>query len=217
MRELRYSLVSDGSSDAALLPILSWLLRENGVSLAVQPSLADFRRLPDPPRSLAAKIQWALELYPCDVLFIHRDAERESMEQRRDEVRAAIDTLQPHIAPPWVCVVPVRMTEAWLLFDETAIRHAAGNRSGRQPLDLPELMELEDLPDPKAVLYQALRQASGLHGRRLKQFRAPKNALQVSSLAADFSRLRHLPAFETLERALQDVIEHAGWARFSST
>jgi hypothetical protein len=31
MLDLRYSLVSDGSSDAALLPILSWLLRENGV------------------------------------------------------------------------------------------------------------------------------------------------------------------------------------------
>lgn len=212
MLELRYSLVSDGGSDAALLPILSWLLRENGVKCAVQPSLADLRRVPNPPRDLNNRVQLALELYPCDVLFIHRDAEREPIEHRRYEIRAAINTLPPSVVPSWVCVVPVRMTEAWLLFDEGAIRHAAGNRSGHQSLDLPDLAHLEDLPDPKAVLHELLRQASGLHGRRLKQFRVTQSALRVSVLTADFSPLRLLPAFQVLETDLRDMIERAGWA-----
>lgn len=109
------------------------------------------------------------------------------------------------------------MTEAWLLSDEAAIRHAAGNRSGRQPLDLPELTQLERLPDPKAVLHELLRQASGLQGRRLKQFRVTQSAQRVASLIADFSHLRQLSAFRMLESAMQEMIEISGWAIASST
>lgn len=35
MNELRYTLLSDGPSDRALLPILTWLLRQNGVTGAI--------------------------------------------------------------------------------------------------------------------------------------------------------------------------------------
>lgn len=41
MRDLRYTLVADGSSDVALLPILTWLLRRNGVALSIQATWAD--------------------------------------------------------------------------------------------------------------------------------------------------------------------------------
>jgi hypothetical protein len=43
MRELRYTLVSDGASDQVLLPILTWLLRANGVRCAIQPEWADHK------------------------------------------------------------------------------------------------------------------------------------------------------------------------------
>lgn len=211
MLELSYTLVSDGSSDAALLPILSWLLRANGVRLAIQPSLADLRRLPVVPHSLDLRLQLALELYPCDLLFVHRDAERQPLADRKFEITQALGKIYSQVKPPCVCVIPVRMTEAWLLFDEQAIRHAAGNRSGRQSLVLPDLARLEDLPDPKAVLHQLLRQASGLHGRRLKQFRAERSALRVSLLVDDFSPLRRLSAFQESERDLQQVAKNAGW------
>lgn len=211
MLELRYSLVSDGSSDAALLPILSWLLRESGIECAIQSSLADLRRLPEPPKGLDKRIRLALELYPCDLLFVHRDAERQPLQQRKNEIRSALDSLNVSFALPWVCVIPVRMTEAWLLFDEAAIRHAAGNRFGRQPLEIPGLMHLEDIPDPKTILHELLRQASGLQGRRLKQFRVTQSALRVSALAADFSPLRQLSAFQALEADLRAVVKHAGW------
>jgi hypothetical protein len=36
-----------------------------------------------------------------------------------------------------ICVIPVRMQEAWLLFDETAIKFAAGNRTYPKSLNLP--------------------------------------------------------------------------------
>ena len=46
MTELRYTFVTDGSSDAVLIPILTWLLRENGVEFAIQPAWADLTRIP---------------------------------------------------------------------------------------------------------------------------------------------------------------------------
>ena len=77
MDEIRYSLISDGSSDRALIPILTWVLREKGNIKRVQPEWADLGRLPLPPQGLCERILWAIDLYPCDLLFIHRDAEGE--------------------------------------------------------------------------------------------------------------------------------------------
>ena len=83
MTELRYTLVTDGSSDIALVPILTWLLRENGIEYAIQSEWADLSRIPHQKRRrLEDKIRWSLELYPCDLLFVHRDAEREPRENR---------------------------------------------------------------------------------------------------------------------------------------
>ena len=72
MMELNFTLLSDGSSDRALLPILTWLLKEQRVMFGINPEWADLRRLPKPPKTLAERIVRAVDLYPCDLLFIHR-------------------------------------------------------------------------------------------------------------------------------------------------
>jgi hypothetical protein len=54
---LRYTLVSDGPTDDALLPLLNWLLQENGVSVAIEPQFANLSQLPQPPRGLADRIK----------------------------------------------------------------------------------------------------------------------------------------------------------------
>ncbi len=211
MTELRYTLVTDGSSDIALIPILTWLLRENGVAYAIQSAWADLNRIPHQKRRrLEDKIHWGLELYPCDLLFVHRDAEREPRENRVSEITTAIQSVVISV-PPRICVVPVRMQEAWLLFDEPAINHAAGNSSNRQSLYLPAISRLEDLPDPKTALHERLKQASNLKGRRLSRFPVSEYARRVTEFIQDFSPLRELSAFAALESELQQIIEQQGW------
>ncbi|MBI1882180.1 MAG: hypothetical protein HYR94_28740 [Chloroflexi bacterium] len=213
MKELRYTLICDGSSDVALLPLLTWLLREHHVECAIQPEWADLRRLPKPPRGLANKIKQGLDLFPCDLLFVHRDAEREPREVRVAEIRKAVaETVKFAPIPPQVCVVPVRMQEAWLLFDEAALRRAAGNPNGKQPLQFPTIAKWEQLPDPKNVLYDLLREASGLHGSRRKKFRVDVGARRVAEFISDFAPLRILPAFNALETDLENLITAQGWA-----
>ena len=202
------SLLADGPADVALLPILEWVVRQHARQSAVHFEWADLRRLPSPPRMLAERITQAVELYPCDVLFVHRDAERQNPELRYDEIRAAVEMAKRQGFPlPHVCVVPVRMQEAWLLLDAQAIRRAADNPNGKIPLDLPPARRIEDLPNPKAVLYDLLSVASGKRGRRLKRFRPEQCAPLVTQHTDDFRALRSLSAFRRLEHDIHAVVE----------
>jgi hypothetical protein len=212
MKRLSYTLLSDGSTDRALLPILKWSLRANHVTCAVQPAWADLRRLPRPPLQLAARLVQAVALYPCDLLFVHRDAERATLEDRIDEIRVAFReaSLQGQM-PRHICVVPVRMQEAWLLFDEAAIRWAAGNPNGKQILQLPALAQLEQLPDPKEMLYDLLREASGLEGRRRRRLELSASAVRVSDFVEDYAPLRTLPAFQALQLGVQEAVQSERW------
>jgi hypothetical protein len=214
MTELQYTLISDGSSDAALIPILTWLLVQNGVQYAIQPAWADMRYLPNPPRNLIEKVALGIELYPCDLLFIHRDAEAQPRQIRLEEIEQAIANVNRDsnkTLPPKVCVVPIRMTEAWLLLSESAIRLAAGNESGPQLINLPSIRDLEGIPDPKALLHKLLTDASGYAGRRLRDFNPSRCVRQVSAFTVDFTPLRSLSAFSSLERDLQAIVREKGW------
>lgn len=211
MNELRYTLLTDGPSDRALIPILTWLLRANGITYAIQPAWADLRRLPRKPKELSDRMKKSLELYPCDILFVHRDAEREPYQIRKDEIQKAVRAMQTEM--PVVCVIPVRMTEAWLLFDEQAIRTASGNPNGRCVLQLPQLRQIETLPDPKEDLNKLLRTASELSNRRRKQ-NIPQQVQRVAEFIndfSDFSPLRDLEAFRALEADIAETVAHQGW------
>jgi len=212
MKELRYTLLSDGSSDSALIPVLTWLLQAHLVDCAIQHEWADLRRVPKSLKDTFSKrIKLALELYPCELLFIHRDAEKEPRQKRVDEIRKAKEEAGESVSVPTVCVVPVRMTEAWLLFDETALRKAAANPNGRQPLQLPDLTKLEDEPDPKQLLYKLLGEASELRNRRRRKLRVEELVHRVAEFIDDFASLRAMPAFKALEDELKQVIQEQAW------
>jgi hypothetical protein len=207
MDNLRYTLVAEGSSDRALMPILDWLLLENGIQSAVQSAFADIYEAAIAEKiTLAVKIRESVRLFPCDLLFVHRDADRETREKRVEEIETAVVNANLLIPQPYVCVIPVRMREAWLLFDEVAIRYAAGNHNGTMPLSLPSLNRLESLPNPKQELTNLLRAASGKRGRDLKKFRPNQKMHLITKRIDDFSPLRQLPAFQALENEIRQFV-----------
>ena len=212
MDELRYTLLTEGSSDVTLLPILDWLLIQNGVSCPIQSAWADLRVLPLPGRPrLTDKIRVSLEFYPCDLLFVHRDADKVLREKRVQEISKSVTSLPEGLSPTFVCVIPVRMQEAWLLIDETAIKIAAGNKRYAGKLNLPPVNRLERIPDPKDVLNGLLRQASDLNRRRQRNFRVAKHARLVTEFIEDFSPLRQLSAFAALEEEVSIAIQENMW------
>jgi hypothetical protein len=210
MKDLRFTLLSDGSSDQVLVPILEWLLRRQGVSRPIQSVWADLRRLRRPPETLSEKIILSVDLFPCDLLFIHRDAETMGLDSRKAEISQALAAL-PDLTLPAVCVIPIRMQEAWLLFEERALRRAAGNPNGQQPLIMPKLQDLELLSNPKEMLYELLREASGLHGRRRKKFPVQTGARRIVEFIEDFSPLLELRAFRELDSDLRQTVRVHDW------
>jgi hypothetical protein len=212
MKLLKFTLVTDGSSDVVLKPILKWLLRYVGVECQIEGEWADLRDLPNPPKTLQEKIQQAVQIFPCKILFIHRDAEKMSRNNRACEIaRAAEEAFHGLACPPFVCVVPVRMQEAWLIFDAEAIKKAAGNPNGKTKLNLPSLKNIESHPNPKHILHQSLKKASGLPRRRLKKFDEKVKVHLVPEYIEDFSPLLKLPAFKTLHNDLAILISQQGW------
>lgn len=201
---MRATLLADGTGDRALLEILRWMIRSLG-HVNWELVFADLSVLPRPPRHLTERVREALRLYPCDVLFVHRDAETASFATRESEILEATNGVSPKAAP----IVPVRMTEAWFLFDERAIRRAAGNPAGTAELELPPINRLESLPDPKQTLHDALRKASGLRGRRLSAFRPTAAVHNLSLEIEDFAPLRALPAFVKAETSATTALGRA--------
>ena len=207
MAALDCSLLADGAADAALIPILEWVVREHTDGVEPRCVWADMRRLPVPPRTLDDRILQAIDLYPCQVLFVHRDAESQPPDFRYTEVNEAVGRVRRRgFLLPHVCVVPVRMQEAWLLLDESAIRRASGNPNGGMALALPEPGAIENLADAKAILHELLTLASGLHGRRRKMFRQRIRPHLVTEHMRDFACLRALPAFNRFEADVEEVL-----------
>lgn len=200
MTVLRYTLLTDGSSDAVLVPIIEWLIKEHRPDIGVQGQVATGLSTAD--RSLVKRVPAALAACPCDLLLIHRDAEGESIETRVREIELAAKDLDVGYVP----IVPVRMTEAWLFSDEEAIRSAAGNQNGRMDLNVPAKKTWEKLDDPKEVLFELLMTASGKQGRALAKFYPHRQRPLVTSRTSDFSRLRGLPSFDFFEAQLVEKL-----------
>lgn len=193
---LSYALIGDGSSDRVLLHVVDWVLRQAFPSAAIEePGF-----LPRGHRPVQEALDLARRRFGCSLYVVHRDAERLSWDERVQEVPRGADV---------VAVVPVRMTEAWMLGDADAIRLAAGNPSGRDDLGLPTMAAACVLPDPKLALRKALVRAAGNpSGRRLARFKrdGPRLAHLVAEYTSDFGHLRAAEPFCRFEAALVEAV-----------
>ncbi len=199
-RLMRLALLADGSSDRALLPIIRWVVAQADPEIEIlQPGF----RVRDMRSDLLHEMAATCQEFEPDILFVHRDAEAQDPELRRQEI--------PDVDRTLVRVVPVRMTEAWLLFDADAIRSAAGNPMSSASLVLPLLKRVEALPDPKSTLHEMLLSAAEVTGRRLKRFQRdlPASVHRVAELIRDFAPLRRLSAFGRFERECREACREA--------
>jgi hypothetical protein len=103
------------------------------------------------------------------------------------------------------------MLEAWFLTDLEAIGEAAGNPGGSQQLELPDVRSIEAITDPKSFLYEMLRDASGLSGRRRRKLQVNHAVHRIGQMKSEFNALRALAAFRQMEEDLRQIIRGCGW------
>lgn len=189
--------LTDGSSDLPLGRHLETLCLDSGSEVEVVDVPAN--RLPGVGRQVEERLRALLVEDPeFDIVFVHRDSEDRDPSPRYAEVRGAVSAV--NFAGPAVAVVPVRMTEAWLLLDEAAIRLVAGSPSSIGTLGLPTVKEIERIADPKGVLKSALIDASGHQGRKLKIFKRqfPIHRAQLLERLDPSGEIKMLSAWQRL-------------------
>lgn len=93
------------------------------------------------------------------------------------------------------------------MIDESAIKKAAGNRFYKGSINLPAPNRLEAIKDPKKVLHDFLKEASGLKTRRLKSFNVNAAVHLVAENIPDFNLLRGLSSFDEFEKDLKKTVE----------
>jgi hypothetical protein len=197
MKRITATLLTDGSSDRLLVPLIEMLLSEHTDS-AYQVVCA--QGLPPAASGLQARIAAALKLFPCDLLLVHRDDEGVGSEAREREIESHWERTER--SATLVCVIPVRMTEAWLIASEAPIRAAVCNPHGKEALGLPPIKNIESAPDPKAILFHALTEATGYNAHRKKKFNPHQYRHRVSELMDDLTPIRKLASFRHLESQL---------------
>lgn len=190
----KYVLVSDGSSDRALLNIINHCLEKN-FNHTFDGTRAELGRIGvEKTKSLAKKITVAIEWYEPHFVVVHRDAENQGIQKRIEEIEVAVSQLAGS-QMSFVKIIPIKMTEAWLLIDEMAIRRAAGNPNGKMPLQLPAIDKLETLSNPKEILQGLIKEASGLSGRRLRDMNVQQSIQLIPEFLTNFDPLNGLESY----------------------
>ncbi|MDP2094352.1 MAG: hypothetical protein Q8K50_10760 [Hydrogenophaga sp.] len=203
MKRVTATLITDGSSDKLLVPLIELIFSAH-TEIPYQVNCAE--GLPPFSKGLRARIDSALELFPCDFLFVHRDAEGIDATLRQQEIET--NWPDPQQTTVLICVVPVRMTEAWLIANQEPIRSAVGNPNGTESLGLPAIKDIESSPDPKEILFVALKAASGLSASRKRRFNPHQYRHRVSELTDDLEPLRKLSSFRHLETQVQKHLKN---------
>ena len=130
------------------------------------------------------------------LIFLHRDSESLTLDERLGE-------FEPVERQDVVPVVPVRMSEAWLLFDSSAIARAAGSRTPQ--VAVPPVGQLENIVNPKELLDDLLFRAAGAPtGRRGRNFRRSiaRRRVSVADHIEDYGPLENLAAFRRFQDSL---------------
>ena len=187
MRMIQSTLLAEGPNDAALTVHLTWLLTHHFPKDEVQETafVASKELEGIPKGDLARRMRIATENHPCDILFVHRDADSTDAQPRHDEIDHAAKVLQRDLAHV-VAVVPIQTLEAWLLFDADALFRAVG-KTPQKHFNLPALKTIEQQAQPKALLHDCLRLAHGGTGRKRDSFKPHQSRyyLAIANAIAD--------------------------------
>ena len=190
-RQLTWSIVADGGTDRMLVPIIEWAIHRLDPDVEILEPVFLKRK---------GSVQDFLRTYESDamIIFVHRDSENLPLEHRLSEFD---DVTRQDVVP----VVPVRMSEAWILFDGRAIARAAGSRADE--VSAPRIGEIESISDPKdrldKQLFDAAGSPTGRQGRNFKRSIAPRR-VSVAMHIEDYGPLEVLPAFRSFQDALAE-------------
>lgn len=210
---IRVLFLREGTSDNGIVGHIEIIAGRVGKAVAISNPPFDEQDVPV-GNAVADKLRAAIKLGGAyDLIVVHRDADNASVGARTTEISDAVNGASP--GSRFVPVIPVRMTETWLLTNEHEIRRVAGKPNGRAPLNLPPVRRLEAVANPKQMLRRALATASEATGRRLSSLEArfSQNRRQLFERLDPDGPVRNLPSWRHFVTGIENGLKEATDAR----
>ncbi len=220
MKSLVLALCAEGPSDHLFLPIV---IQRTSRQLLEQHKQKEVRALPVksivPTRAGLGQaeyiVQAACRAVDCDALIVHADADERTSEralreryqpgyQQVQQMREHREQICKHLLP----LVPIQMTEAWMLADqETLLQRVIGTSMNAQSLCLPtRARQIEADADPKSTFNLAVQRA---YQHRSRRHRHIDITSYYESLAQQIKleRLHFLPSYQQFVKDLTDTLK----------
>ncbi len=196
----------EGTTDERfLLSVIKRTFDEVALECASQLEIYDPERIAGKGANFVASVQAATAQafdQGVKVLCVHTDADaaddRTAFTFKINPAFAA--TVGPAYCEALVAVVPVRMTEAWMLADPELL----GQEIGAAEAQLPSLRQWpESQANPKAVLEEAIRVALADRPRRHRDQLRIGDLYQPIGQKLDLRKLAHLPSYQKFKEAVR--------------
>jgi hypothetical protein len=149
------------------------------------------------------------------VLCIHTDSDARTDHDvfthkiipAREAVNAALATN----APVLVTIVPIHMSEAWILADKELLKNEMGTTSSNHDLGLDR--DPESYADPKAAIVEAIRRAFEHRSRRHRQQVSLRELYLPLGQKIELDRLAILPSYQKFRAEVQHAFRQLNYLR----
>ena len=224
MNALVLALYAEGRTDDRFLPIViqrtaEQILAQRGRQVAdVHAPIVVNGGIDRMHRGRAERIlEAARRAHGYHALIVHADADHPTPDRAMEErIQPGIELVRQSeeaVCEQLVPIVPVQMTEGWMLADSRALCEVIGTDLDARSLELPQYAhQVESDADPKLTLNQAIQNA--LAGRPRRRRRLDMGTL-YEPLARQMSlaRLRTVPSYARFVGELTDLLIHLHMAR----
>lgn len=215
-RSLDFTFYGEGKREYQFLrPLLERTAKKLLPNIDVQAISLDWVRVSG--LSQVEKMRLAAEkAYGSELLVFHLDSDHPTFERSVEErFRPGYEKLQieaekfpNHYNLNIVPVIPIRMTDAWLLADFNAFRLSIGTDYSAKDLNFPERpQQIEAISDPKAVFEQAVRTCS----RRRRKTIWPDEIWLTLAQKIDLALLEQVPAYRAFSERFAAILRQLNY------
>lgn len=215
MQMLVLALYAEGETDGRFLPPIIQRTAEKilrrGETSSIEVSTENIPRISTFSSRDQCILEAARRASECNILIIHSDADHPSRERAYQErflpgydlVQRAQGTFCKSLVP----IIPVRMTEAWMLAaNHDLFREILGTNAKSQELGLVNrARQVESIQDPKQTLRQVLQRASSHSSRRHRETNLYPLYLAMGR-RIDLDRLQSVPSYHQFVQDLTEVL-----------
>ena len=219
MRTMTLALYAEGSTDGDFLPKIiertakNILAQHSSQSIQVRLPYSKWNKPVDIVKRDQCILYIARETSIYDALIIHSDGDHRGYEQTLSElfepgkklVLEAKDKAE-EICSDLVPLIPVRMTEAWMLADPDALCTVLGKKAEARVLGIPTKAKLvEKELKPKKTLEQIIQAAYPQQSRDWKYFKLKLYKELGSEIS--LTRLNEVPSYHQFVEDMTTVLQ----------